>query len=136
MEARRLRKDDAVTVQPDGRIAKILSMRKESGVQYAFILMRDTHARLKVPLKFCKLAHIEPDERPRELNREWAFRAVNKETDEIVHEPKWRTTKALAVKDRNSLKYLFNRAVQLQIIERTERICEVGDGQFRVSRFT
>jgi hypothetical protein len=135
VEKKQIRPEDSITVEPDGRIAIVKSLRKEKGVQYAFVRMQDTNAMLKVPLKLCARAHIAPEVKPIERRYEYCFRVVNKATGEVVRQGEWRPTRAQALRDRESRKYIFNRSVRMQIIERTERVCEEKDGEFAPERY-
>lgn len=130
-----IRKGDAVAVAPEGQIGQVHSVWSDRGKRFASVRMKLSDAVHKVPVQSCKRIHLPPDEKPQEPTREYGYRVVNRESGLIVDESDWFPTKVEVERLVKRVLHLYTTEVEVQLIERTERVCRLGTGTYNPQYF-
>lgn len=120
---------DSVIVDPEGRLGCVQGVYKKAKDRQFKVRMGDTGAILLLSSKMCQRAHVAPAQKPQEPKVLYAMRAVANDIN--IFESDWFDTEDEARRVRNKMARLYHASVDVQVVERTERVCENTKGRFK-----
>jgi hypothetical protein len=127
-------KNDPVAVHPEGYLGVVQRVWSDRGKRFASVLLKHNGTLTKVQLRHCKRLYLEPEIKPTEPARTYFWRAVNEE-GAVVREGQAHDSKAQAEQDVRRVATIFSANVDIQIIERQERVCSSRKGGYRPELF-